>query len=72
MEYTVITAWDEEADVWTATSEDIPGLVLESGSLDVLMERIRFAVPELLVLNGICEKDIKLVIKSEKHQQVYA
>ena len=72
MKYTVITAWDEETDVWIATSEDIPGLVLESGSLDVLMERIRFAVPDLLELNGIKEKDITLVIKSEKHQQVYA
>ncbi len=72
MEYTVITAWDEEADVWIATSNDIPGLVLESGSLDVLMERIRFAVPDLLELNGIKEKDITLVIRSEKHQQVYA
>lgn len=39
--------WDSEADVWIATNNDIPGLVLESGSFDALLERTRFAVPEL-------------------------
>ena len=43
--------WDEEAAVWVATSEDIKGLVLESGSADALIERVRIAVPELLELN---------------------
>jgi len=51
MEYTVNLIWDNEANVWIATSEDIPGLVLESGSFDALLERVRFAVPELLTLN---------------------
>ncbi len=51
MEYTVNLIWDDEAQV--STSEDIPGLVLESGSFDVLLKRIRFAVPELLKLNTI-------------------
>lgn len=31
-----------------ATSEDVPGLVLESGSVDALIEKVRYAVPELL------------------------
>ena len=52
MEYTVFANWDPEADVWIANSEDLPGLVLESGSLDALMERVRYAVPELLELNA--------------------
>ena len=51
--YTVNFLWDAEAAVWVATSEDIPGLVLESGSYDALIERVRFAVPELLELNCI-------------------
>ena len=45
--------WDNEAAVWIAESDDIPGLVLESGSCDALIERVKFAVPELLELNGI-------------------
>lgn len=48
MEYTINLIWDNEACVWVATSEDIKGLVLESGSLDALIERVRIAVPELL------------------------
>ena len=50
-EYPIDLSWDDEAAVWIATSESIPGLVLESGSLDALIERVRFAVPELLSLN---------------------
>ena len=29
--------WDDEAAVWIATSKDVPGLVLESGSFDALI-----------------------------------
>ncbi len=52
MEYHVDMQWDAEACVWIATSEDITGLVLEGGSADALIERVRSAVPELLELNG--------------------
>lgn len=52
MNYTVLFTWDEEACVWIATSPDIIGLVLESESLDLLMERVQKAVPELLELNA--------------------
>lgn len=45
--------WDSEAAVWVATSDDLPGLVLESGSCDALIERVKYAVPELMVTNGI-------------------
>ncbi len=51
MEYIVNVNWNNEANVWIATSDDIPGLVLESGSFDALLERTRFAIPELLELN---------------------
>ena len=44
--------WDNEAAVWIATSKDVAGLVLESASLDLLMERVKMAVPELIELNG--------------------
>jgi hypothetical protein len=50
-EFKINLAYDDDALVWFATSDDIPGLVLESGSLDALIERVRFAVPELLSLN---------------------
>ena len=46
-------AWDSDASVWIATSDDVKGLVLESGSFDGLIERVRYAVPELLALNSL-------------------
>lgn len=51
MDYLVKLTWDPEAGVWIAASEDIPGLVLESDSLDALLERVRCAALELLMLN---------------------
>ncbi len=51
MEYKIQLFWDNEASVWVATCTDVTGLVLESGSFDVLIERVRYAVPELLELN---------------------
>jgi len=50
-EYTVTITFDEEAAVWYAINNDIP-IALESDSLDVLIERVKLAVPELLELNG--------------------
>lgn len=52
MEYIINLTWDNEANVWIAQSDDVPGLVLESGSFDALIERVRFAIPELLQLNN--------------------
>lgn len=44
--------WDSEAEVWVATSEDIPGLVTEAASLDELLSRVLAAAPELLEDNA--------------------
>ena len=51
MDLAIKIAWDPEACVWIVEIDDVPGLVLESGSFDALLERVRFAVPELLALN---------------------
>ena len=65
-EYLVSLIWDEEAGVWVATSDNIPGLVLESGSLDALIERVRFTAPELLSLNGIVRNEYPVRFISER------
>jgi len=50
-EYTITITFDEEAAVWYAINDDIP-IALESDSLDLLIDRVKLAVPELLELNG--------------------
>jgi Domain of unknown function (DUF1902) len=45
--------WDTEASVWTATSEDIPGLVAESPSMEKLRPKVLLMIEELIVLNKL-------------------
>ena len=66
MSYRIKMHWDNEAAVWIATSQDVPGLVLESGSFDALLERVRYAIPELLELNGKTPSAYSLTPKSFK------
>jgi len=70
MEYKVNFIWDDEAAVWVATSEDIPGLVLESGSFDALLERVRMAAPELIALNNTPKSPVILSFISERHERI--
>ena len=62
--------WDDEAAVWVAASQDVPGLVLESGSFDALLERVRYAVPELIELNGEKPDKLRLTYITEREDQV--
>lgn len=45
--------WDSEAGVWVAESEDVSGLVAEADSPNVLVQKLRRLIPELLELNGV-------------------
>ncbi len=69
-EYDVSLLWDPEARVWIATSDSIPGLVLESDSMDALIERVRIASPEIMAANGIEEHDFTLHFHSDHLEQV--
>ncbi|MBO4299384.1 MAG: DUF1902 domain-containing protein [Clostridia bacterium] len=62
--------WDAEEAVWIATSDDVPGLVLESGSFDALLERVKLAVPELIALNGTSAPSCRLSIQTEREELV--
>jgi predicted RNase H-like HicB family nuclease len=45
--------WDEEASVWVATSDDVPGLATEEATMEALIEKLKVIIPELLEANGI-------------------
>ena len=44
--------FDSDAGVWIATSEDVPGLILEAGTREELERKVKDAVPELMKLNS--------------------
>ena len=69
MEYTVNITWDNEAEVWVATSEDILGLVMESDSHEMLINRLKISIPELLELN--CQPKMSLLKCISVKQQVF-
>ena len=58
--------WDDEAKVWVAHSDDVPGLVTEAQSVDQLVEKLKTLIPELLAENGInATGDIPFKLVSE-------
>lgn len=50
--YQVQAFWDTEARVWVASSEDIPGLATEADTIEILTEKLKIMIPELLRLNA--------------------
>ena len=51
--YEVRAQWDEEAKVWVAESDDVPGLVAEAEDIPDLIEKLSVLIPELLDENGV-------------------
>jgi len=44
--------WDDEAHVWVATSDDVPGLATEAETVENLIQKLKVMIPELLEANG--------------------
>lgn len=54
---TVKAVWDDEAKVWVAESQDVPGLITEAASSEALLEKLKVLIPELLEANDCLPKD---------------
>jgi predicted RNase H-like HicB family nuclease len=50
--YFIRAEWDDEASVWVATSDDVPGLATEADTIEALSAKLEILVPELLDANG--------------------
>jgi hypothetical protein len=53
LSYVVRAKWDDEAKVWVAVSDDVPGLVAEAPSMEKLIKKLRVLIPEMLEANGV-------------------
>ena len=62
--YTIELSFDDEAQKWYAQNDEIP-IILEDFSLDSLINRIKLAVPEMLVINNLPKTGIYLTFKME-------
>lgn len=43
--------WDAEAKVWTVTSHDVPGLVIETETWPVAIKEVELVLPDLIELS---------------------
>jgi predicted RNase H-like HicB family nuclease len=59
--YHVTAEWDDEARVWVASSDDVPGLATGAETLEGLIEKLRLVIPELLVENGLLPESTESV-----------
>lgn len=51
--YRVHAFWDQEAQVWVAESDDVPGLITEAETMEQLITKLQVLIPELLEVNGL-------------------
>ncbi|HEY3076190.1 MAG TPA: DUF1902 domain-containing protein [Burkholderiales bacterium] len=50
---TIHATWDDDARVFVATSDDVPGLATEADDMDALVAKLKTLIPELLDANGV-------------------
>ena len=70
--FKILVHWDAEARVWWAASEDVPGLVAESTSMEGMVEELRAIVPELLSLNMDFNGPFQIDIAADRVEGVAA
>ena len=51
--YLVRAKWDNEAQVWVADSDDIPGVAAEAESREKLQDKLAVLIPEMIELNNV-------------------
>jgi len=73
-ELVVNALWDSEAGVWVATSQDVPGLVTESKTMEALLKKLRTLVPELLERNNAMPRSgrVPYRVVAERHESAIA
>lgn len=61
--------WDEEALVWVATSDEVPGLATGAHTLETLIDKLKIVIPELLEENELLPEsglDIEFAVNAER------
>lgn len=59
--------WDDEAGVWIASSDDVPGLVVEADTWPRLLEEIGLVLPDMIKLNGLERDASEVTVRVESH-----
>ena len=69
---TIRARWDGEANVWLATSDEVPGLVVEADTWPTMINEAQLVLPELLEVSGQSNAKLFLTFKAEEHKRADA
>jgi len=58
--------WDGDAHVWLATSNDVPGLVIEAETWPAMIKETRTVLHDLLALAGRPSSPLSLTFRAEE------
>lgn len=59
--------WYGDVDIWSATSDDVPGLATEADSIENLFNKLASMIPELLAANKVdCSSEILYEVVAHK------
>ncbi len=71
--YFIRAEWDNEAKVWVATSDDVPGLVTEEATMEELITKLRKMIPALLEANNVeIEREVPFEVMTRRFEIVEA
>lgn len=69
MKILVTAFWDDEAEVWVASSEDVKGLATEAETVELLDKKLKVMIPELLHANhSIQNMEIPYFLHTDREQ----
>lgn len=62
----ILAFWDDEAGVWVASSGDLPGLITEAETTEILLEKLSVLIPELLELAETPSGPVRILLHSDR------
>ena len=69
--FAVDAFWDPEAEVWVATSEDVPGLATEASEVEALTAKLHVMIPEMLEANDVEHRGpIRFELVTRQEEQI--
>lgn len=71
-DFVINAAWDAEAGVWLATSDMVPGLVVEADTWPRLIEEIGYILPDLIELNHLTLDANAFTVRAESRVSLTA
>lgn len=62
--------WDDEAKVWVATSENLPGLVTEADTIEQLYDKLAAMISDLIDGEGMTDIPIHLMAEQSRKLRI--